>query len=157
MDRQGLLANGSETASSAPEDLDDGALLAALGVEAGAPDLAELRHARSSAEKRVEEEIASRWQCEDFETFRPPFEQVQNDLDAGIRRTGTVRQIADIKAGRFFLVGGQKACVAEVGEEFAQPYGDKDARLRVFFDNGTEKTCRGDRSSVRCTRTRREG
>ena len=33
---------------------------------------------------------------------------------------------------------GQKAYVAEMGEEFTQNYGDKDARLRVIFDNGTE-------------------
>ena len=45
---------------------------------------------------------------------------------------------ADIEPGRFFILGGQKAYVAEMGEEFTQSYGDRDARLRVIFDNGTE-------------------
>ena len=35
-------------------------------------------------------------------------------------------------------MGGQKAYVAEMGQVFTQEYGDKDARLRVIFDNGTE-------------------
>jgi hypothetical protein len=36
------------------------------------------------------------------------------------------------------ILSGQKAYVAEVGEQFKQDYGDWDARLRVVFDNGTE-------------------
>ena len=56
----------------------------------------------------------------------------------GIRETRPVELKAEIKPGRFFIVGGQKAYVAEMGKEFTQQYGDKDARLRVIFDNGTE-------------------
>ncbi|MCR9177161.1 MAG: GIY-YIG nuclease family protein, partial [Alphaproteobacteria bacterium] len=40
--------------------------------------------------------------------------------------------------GRFFIVGGQKAYVAEKAEEFTNAQGRTDARLRVIFDNGTE-------------------
>ena len=124
--------------SPSPDDMDDDALLAALGVEADASDITELRHVRSSAEKRAAEEVATRDKCEDFETFRPLFEQVQRELDAGIRATGPLGAKADIEPGRFFIVGGQKAYVAEMGKEFTQEYGDRDARLRVIFDNGTE-------------------
>ena len=118
--------------------MDDDALLAELGVEADAPDITDLRHVRSSAEKRTAEEIATRSKCEDFENFRPLFEQVQKELDAGLRETRPLGIQADIEPGRFFIVGGQKAYVAEMGEEFTQSYGDRDARLRVVFDNGTE-------------------
>ena len=121
-----------------PDTVDDDALLAALGVEASAPDITELRHVRSSAEKRAAEEVATRQKCEDFETFQPLFEQIQRELDAGIRETRPLGIKADIEPGRFFIIGGQKAYVAEMGEEFTQNYGDKDARLRVIFDNGTE-------------------
>ena len=139
LDHQGLLETQSEAEpSSSPDTMDDDALLAALGVEASAPNIAELRHVRSSAEKRVAEEIATRQRCEDFETFRPLFEQIQKELDAEIRETRPLGVKADIEPGRFFIVGGQKAYVAEMGEEFRQEYGDMDARLRVIFDNGTE-------------------
>ncbi len=137
-DHQDLLSHPAETASPSPDDMDDDALVAELGVESAAPDIGELRHVRSSAEKRAAEEIATRSKCEDFETFRPLFEQVQKELDAGLRETRPLGIQADIEPGRFFIVGGQKAYVAEMGEEFTQRYGDRDARLRVIFDNGTE-------------------
>ena len=138
LDHQGLLETQSEAEPASPDTMDDDALLAALGVETSAPDIAELRHVRSSAEKRAAEEVATRQKCEDFETFRPLFEQIQRELDAGIRETRPLGVKADIEPARFFIVGGQKAYVAEMGEEFRQEYGDMDARLRVIFDNGTE-------------------
>ncbi|MDE0377846.1 MAG: GIY-YIG nuclease family protein [Rhodospirillales bacterium] len=137
-DSKGLLEHPPEVAPASPDAMDDDALLAELGVEAGAPDITHLRHVRSSAEKRSAEEIATRSKCRDFEKFRPLFEQVQQELDAGLRETRPLGIQADIEPGRFFIVGGQKAFVAEMGEEFTQSYGDRDARLRVIFDNGTE-------------------
>ena len=131
LDHQGLLETQSEAEPASPDTMDDDALLAALGVETSAPDIAELRHVRSSAEKRAAEEVATRQKCEDFETFRPLFEQIQRELDAGIRETRPLGVKADIEPARFFIVGGQKAYVAKMGE-------DMDARLRVIFDNGTE-------------------
>ena len=138
LDRQGLLDDRPEALSPASDGMDDDALLAELGVDAAGPDIAELRHVRSAAEKRAAEEIASRRKCEEFEVFRPLFDQVQQELDTGVRQTRPFELKADIEPGRFFIVGGQKAYVAEMGEEFTQDYGDRDARLRVIFDNGTE-------------------
>ena len=138
LDRQGLLSGGAGVAKPLPDAVDDDALLAELGVSAPAPNIIELRHVRSSAEKRAAEEIASRTRCEDFERFRPLFEQVQKEIDAGIRDTRPFERKAEIEPGRFFVVGGQKAYVAEMGQVFTQEYGDKDARLHVIFDNGTE-------------------
>ena len=137
-DNKGLLDHQPEAASGSPDAMDDDALLAELGVETGTPDITDLRHVRSSAEKRTAEEIATRNKCEDFEKFRPLFDQVQEELDAGLRETRPLGIQSDIEPGRFFIVGGQKAYVAEMGEEFTQSYGDRDARLRVVFDNGTE-------------------
>jgi len=138
LDHQDLLRQASEAVSSSPDDMDDDALLAELGVETSALEIADLRHVRSSAEKHAAEDIAARRTCEDFGTFQPLFEQVQKELDAGLRETRPLGIQADIEPGRFFIIGGQKAYVAEVGEEFTQTYGDRDARLRVIFDNGTE-------------------
>ena len=138
LDDQDLLSHLPEAGSGSPEGMDDDALLAELGVKTEASDIADLRHVRSSAEKRAAEEIATRSKCEDFESFRPLFEQVQKELDAGLRETRPLGIQSDIEPGRFFIIGGQKAYVAEMGEEFTQSYGDRDARLRVVFDNGTE-------------------
>ena len=138
IDHQALLKGVTATALPLSDDMDDDALLAELGIEAKAPGITELRHVRSTAERRAAEEVATRRKCEDFETFRPLFEQVQKELDMGIRETRPVELKAEIKPGRFFIVGGQKAYVAEMGKQFTQQYGDKDARLRVIFDNGTE-------------------
>ena len=138
IDRHALLTGFAAEASPLPEDMDDDALLAELGIEAKAPDITELRHVRSTAERRATEEVATRRKCEDFETFKPLFEQVQKELDMGIRETCPVELKAEIQPGRFFIVGGQKAYVAEMGRQFTQQYGDTDARLRVIFDNGTE-------------------
>jgi len=45
---------------------------------------------------------------------------------------------ADIVQGNFFILGGQIAYVAEVGEALKAPNGEVDARLRVIYSNGTE-------------------
>lgn len=138
LDHQGLLTVTDSAASPEIDDLDDDALLAELGVEAETADITELRHVRPSAEKRAAEEIANRQKCEDFETFKPLFEQVQDDLDTGNRTTRTFELKAEIRPGSFFIVGGQKAYVANMEEVFTNAQGRTDARLRVIFDNGTE-------------------
>lgn len=143
LDHQGLLAGTGPALANAPDDLDDDELLAQLGVDAEPNDITELRHVRSAAEKRVAEEIANRKKCEDFETFKPLFDQVQSDLRDGLRTTRRfVRDAgflkADIEAGQFFILGGQTAYVTEVGESFKAPNGESDARLRVIYSNGTE-------------------
>lgn len=142
-DTQGLLA-GAPMASAAPADsMDDDALMAELEGAAGSSDITKLRHVRTSAEKREAEEIASREKCLDFEKFKPLFQQVQIDLESGARTTrrfvkdaGFLK--ADIQAGQFFILGGQTAYVAEVGEPIKAPNGETDARLRVIYSNGTE-------------------
>ena len=118
----------------------DEALLAALGVKDASGGLTELRHVRSSSERKAAEEIAQREACPDFEKFKNLFQQVQLDLDRKLRNTCPVGVRAEIQLGKFFILGGQKAYVAEMGQFFRQEYGDKDARLRVVFDNGTQSS-----------------
>jgi hypothetical protein len=141
-DRHGILAVAAP-AQSAAADLDDDSLLAELGVDTSKDDISELRHVRSAAEKRAAEEIANRQKCEDFERYQPLFEKVQREIESGARQTRPfVRDAgflkADIVRGHFFILGGQIAYVAEVGETFKSPNGEFDARLRVIYANGTE-------------------
>ncbi len=138
LDHQDLISVNAPVVSSVDDELDDDALLAQLGVDAETADITELRHVRSSAEKKAAEEIANRQKCEDFERFKPLFDQVQDELDTGFRTTRPFERKAEIAPGRFFIVGGQKAYVAEMDEAFLTAQGMTDARLRVIFDNGTE-------------------
>lgn len=138
LDTQGLLAGANKALFADVEKLDNDALLAELGADLETTPITELKHVRSSAEKKAAENIANRAPCADFEIFRPLFEQIQKELTAGIRETRKFELKAEIEAGRFFIVGGQKAYVAELGEITLTEQGRTDARLRVIFDNGTE-------------------
>ncbi|PLX45959.1 MAG: hypothetical protein C0605_00085 [Hyphomicrobiales bacterium] len=143
LDHQGLLSGETPVPIPASNDIDDTTLLAELGIGAETADITKLRHVRSNAEKRAAEEIANRQKCEDFKYFKPLFEQVQNELDTGVRTTrkfvkDTGLLKADIVVGQFFILGGQIAYVAEVGEMTRAPNGEFDARLRVIYSNGTE-------------------
>jgi hypothetical protein len=139
LDHQGLLAGAEPAPVSVPHELDDDELLAQLGVDGAATaDITELRHVRSVAEKRAAEEIANRQKCEDFDSFKPLFEQVQQELTAGLRQTRRFERKSEIAPGRFYILGGQKAYVAAMEEPFTNEQSKLDARLRVIFDNGTE-------------------
>ena len=137
-DHQVLLGGQPETETASMDDMDDDALLAELGIEASGGDVTQLRHVRPSAEKRAAEEVATRRECPDFDAFRPLFEQLQRELDAGTREARPFRDEASIEPGQFFILGGQKVLVADEGDEFRNAQNRRDARLRVIFDNGTE-------------------
>lgn len=138
LDHQGLLARAPTVATSVDEAIDIDDLAAELADVAGADDITVLRHVRTSAEKRAAEEIADRKPCEDFDAFKPFFDQVRSELSSGLRVTRPFGQYATIEIGHWFILDGQTAYVAQEGEEFDSPQGKKDARLRVIFSNGTE-------------------
>lgn len=138
-DHQGLLARVEPDPVDASDGISDDELLAQLGVdEVAEGDVSQLRHVRSAAEKRASQEIANRTRCEDFATFKPLFEQVQQEIESGVRESRPFELKAEIHPGSWFIVGGQKVYVAEMGDVFTNSQGKSDARLRVIFDNGTE-------------------
>jgi len=144
MDRHGLLSGEFIATEKSVEAMDEDELLTELrGVDSDS-DITQLRHVRTGAEKRAAEEIANRQECKDFESFKPLFQLVQKDLNAGVResrplkKAGSEVSLDEITKGALFIVGGQKAYVADVGEEFVTEYDRRDRRLRVIYDNGTE-------------------
>ncbi|TDF22956.1 GIY-YIG nuclease family protein [Delftia tsuruhatensis] len=135
------LLSGGGAANTDVDALDEDALLAELGVSiepVDANDITVLRHVRSSVEKRAAEEVADRTPCEDFERFQPLFEQVERELKSGLRKALPFGRDASVFNGNYFIVGGQLAYVAEVGDTIKAPNGESDARLRVIYANGTE-------------------
>jgi hypothetical protein len=140
LDTVGLLNGPVTKAVVNPDELDDEALLAELGAEAlvSEDDITRLRHVATYAERKAAEEIANRTRCQDFEKFQPLFESVENDLKEGRRKTLRFGRDASVIQGNFFILGGQMAYVAEVGETIRAPNGEADARMRVIYSNGTE-------------------
>ena len=133
------IEGGGEPSSILKKDPTDYELLKALGVDADDfDDITELKHVRSTKEKLAAEEIAQRIPCRNFGIFKPLFERLQQDLESGFRKTLKYQNNGEIKKGNFFIVEGQKAYVADWGEQFTSSYDKPDRRLRVIYDNGTE-------------------
>lgn len=138
IDYKGILIDASRPSVKDMEDLDDSTLLEELGVDVEFDALTNLKHVRASAERKAADEIAQRKICDDFADFKPLFEKVQQELNEGVRVTRPFEIKAEIEVGRFFILGGQKAYIAEMSDKTLTAQGRTDARLRVIFDNGTE-------------------
>lgn len=144
LDYQNLLSEDRKLVMLKSEDLDDDELLAQLGVEEhGENSITNLKHVKPRAETRVMNEVANRIRCENFEVFKPLFEEVNKDIDSGYRNTVRFKKDAgftktSLKEKQFIIVGGQIAYIAKIGKTFKAPNGEDDARLRVIYSNGTE-------------------
>ncbi len=138
MDAPGLL---SGAAAPVIDVEDDDALLAELGADIDVADhgnINVLRHVRSHAEIQAAEEIADRNLCEDFDTFKFLFDEVEAGLKTGAWLTKPFGKDASIEKGDFYILAGQIAYVAEVGEIYRTPNAETQGRLRVIYSNGTE-------------------
>ncbi|BDT74037.1 hypothetical protein os4_35900 (plasmid) [Comamonadaceae bacterium OS-4] len=143
LDTGGLLGEVSVD-KVAIDNLSEEDLLAELGVSVQTTpsedngDITVLRHVRTSTERRDAEQIADRMPCKDFAQFKPLFEQAQRELDNQTRKAPRFGRDATIQELDFFILEGQFAYVAEMGESITMPSGHHDARLRVIYSNGTE-------------------
>lgn len=136
VDPDGLLQGRAPNPAALPEmSVDE--LAAALG-EGDEDDLQNLRHVRPRAQVQVAEEIARQKPCADFADFELRFAQVQQELGAGLRQSLPFARNTRVEVGDFFILGGQLVLVSAMSEPFSAPNGEKDARLRVIYANGTE-------------------
>ena len=120
------------------DELDDLNLIRKLGVNDELDDLKQLKNVRTTEERQIAEEIAKRESCADFIKFKPIFNKLQLELDQGVRKIVKLKNRPEIKVGDFYILGGQKTYIANVGKTFMQDYGTNDSRLYIIFDNGTE-------------------
>lgn len=138
-DRLGLLQGFDDTPASEAGEFDDDALLSDLGaLPSEESDITKLKHVRTRAAIRAAEEIAKRTPCLDFDKYKPLFAQVQEELESGFRQSRPMKDVVNLKASDFFILGGQKIYIAEMGKEFINEDDRPDCRLRVIYDNGTE-------------------
>lgn len=139
LDHQDLLSQSAFNAQAETALLDDETLLNELGMDLVVDnDINVLKHVNSFAERQAAEEMAQRTPCQDFDQFKPLFEQVERDLQSDTRQTRRFGKEASINAGDFFILGGQLVYVAEIGETIKAPNGESDARLRAIYSNSTE-------------------
>lgn len=81
--------------------------------------------------------------CKDFDQFEHLFKACQLDLRNEKRKLGRLSSEKQIKQGRFFVVRGVMAYVAEVRDiqvvsKIQKNRGNLNARLRLIYENGTE-------------------
>lgn len=143
LDTGGLLGELSVD-KAAIDSLSEDDLLAELGVNVqdsrseDKEDITVLRHVRTSTDRREAEQIADRMPCKDFAKFKPLFERAQRELENQVRKAPRFGRDATIQEHDFFILEGQFAYVAEMGEDIIMDSGHRDARLRVIYSNGTE-------------------
>ena len=123
------------------DELSEDDLLAELGVSAeptSAEDITVLRHVRTNADRQTAEDIANRTPCKDFKKFKSLFDQAEREMKSFARKALRFGRDANIQLHDFFILEGQFAYVAEMGETIKMQTGHNDARLRVIYGNGTE-------------------
>lgn len=133
------LLSDSQDEKNDLSSLEDDDLLSELGIKLeDEENIFVLQNVRTQKERDANELTAIRKVCSDFEVFKTLFDQVNLDIESGLRITKPFGKDVSIELNDWFIVDGLIAYVAEVGEYFKAPNGENDARLRVIYSNGTE-------------------
>lgn len=132
LDRHCLLPREEETGPQSLEEIleSDDELLTTERE-----DIFEMVHASPAPAKT--DKVSERQVCEDFEQYKPLFDQCLKEINEGRRKTIPFSNEQEIDAGEFFILNGVMVYVAEMGEVHIRN-GKRNARLRLIFDNGTE-------------------
>ncbi|MBP7217527.1 MAG: GIY-YIG nuclease family protein [Acinetobacter sp.] len=133
------LLNSTTSEASDMSELEDEDLLSELGIEVeDEHNILVLNNVRSSDERKEAELIGKQKVCEDFEVFKPLFDQIQKDLDTGTRYTKRYGKNNVLEKNDWFILNGQLVYIAEITEYFETSDGHLDARTRLIYSNGTE-------------------
>lgn len=137
-------------APSSLDELLEGDDLGLLGDDdSGIFDVSDLptRKAPDSASS-----VAKRRKAEDFAKFEHLFKQKHAELGEGAVALAPFKGVQTVQEGRFFVLNGVMAFIAEVGESTTMIVGGKPEqkqRLRVIFENGTESSMYRQSFSIR--------
>ena len=83
------------------------------------------------------EDIATRKRADNFDTFRAGFADTQASLRDRTAKLVRFTSVTQLKAGAYFVAGGQMLYVADIGEE-KMVHGRMKSRIRAIYENGTE-------------------
>lgn len=141
-DIHNLLSKNTATADNTtdtpePEHMNDGELLAELGIDPTAEiknDITNLVHVRENSVINHADTLSQTHPCPDFAKFKPLFDKIQTELDTGTYTTEQVRGRVTPKIGEFYIIRGQKAYIAALKNI------DGRNKVRIIYDNSTENT-----------------
>ncbi len=88
--------------------------------------------------KKKPDYVAQHILCEDFETYKPLFAKVHQELKEGKRSLVKINKTATLAAGRFYYVSGQMLLLDEIGELSMGSNSMLNGRTRCIYENGTE-------------------
>lgn len=88
--------------------------------------------------KKQPDYVAQHKRCEDFESYRPLFKKVHEELRAGQRSLIRVTKTASMEVGGFYIVSGQMLYLDRVDALEKAVNGTLDGRTRCIYENGTE-------------------
>lgn len=102
-------------------------------------EIFQLKHVSVGTKKQTaSEDMATRKKCPDFDSFKPLFKQIQEELDNGTLKTRGIKGVAEIQKGQAFILSGLIAYVVDMGEKKERRKGHHNARMRVVYSNGME-------------------
>ncbi|WP_227428762.1 GIY-YIG nuclease family protein [Psychrobacter sp. I-STPA6b] len=93
---------------------------------------------RSHYDQYDDEEIASRFECQDFAKFIPTFERIHHAIQAGSFSKANFSSIKNITVGSVFVLQGLLCYVADIYKSEVRKNERNQQRLRLIFANGTE-------------------
>lgn len=88
-------------------------------------------------QRATPEDVATRKRAEDFDAFKAGFADTQASLRDRASKLVRFTSVTQLKAGAYFVVGGQMLYVADIGEE-KMVHGRMKSRIRAIYENGTE-------------------
>ena len=88
--------------------------------------------------KKKADYVAQHKLCENFDTYKPLFAKVHQELKEGRRSLMKINKTATLMAGRYYFVGGQMLLLEQIGVLKRSSNFLPDARTRCIYENGTE-------------------
>lgn len=135
-DTEGLLGTRLSVEKKTELTIDD---VLSSDLLADDDDIFNLKHVNVGTKSQTASaDMATRKKCMDFDSFKPLFVSIQNELDDGTLETTGIKGIAEIQKGQAFILSGLIAYVAEMGEKHERRKGHHNARMRVVYSNGME-------------------
>lgn len=95
-------------------------------------------NSRANYDQYDGEDVASRFECEDFYKFETTFESIYHAIQSGAFTKTSFASTKDITVGSVFVLNGLLCYVADIYKAEARKNARSQERLRLIFANGTE-------------------
>ena len=93
---------------------------------------------RKSVKRNSADYVAQHKLCENFDEYRPLFQQVHQDLRQGKRSLIKISKTINLLPSHYYIVDGQMLLLEMIGEKKQSSNSLPDGRTRCIYENGTE-------------------